>query len=149
MLPCDDMALRAEVTQRDTYEVHPTQYLQYDVEKLLSKLINKELQFAIQVEGIKQDLASWGVEERELFYEIDHDRSHYIDKVNLKQFLMRNAYLPNDNLILAIIRRIDLDCDAQLNPGEFMDAIRPNEDVQVQSRSRSKPRSAIKTTTIH
>lgn len=57
---------------------------------------------------------------------------------------MRNAYLPNDNLILAIIRRIDLDCDAQLNPGEFIDAVRPNEDVPVQSRSRSRPRSAIK-----
>jgi Ca2+-binding EF-hand superfamily protein len=53
MLPCDHNDLRAEVTQREPYEVYPSQFLQYDVEKLLSKLLHKELSFAIQLELVK------------------------------------------------------------------------------------------------
>jgi len=33
--------------------------------------------------------------------------------------------MPNDNLLISIIRRIDLDCDARLNYLEFIDSIRP------------------------
>lgn len=51
----------------------------------------------------------------------------YIDCINLKQFLIKCSYLPNDNLILAIIRRTDLDGDAKLNFREFIDALRPLE----------------------
>jgi len=40
---------------------------------------------------------------------------------------MNYAYLPNDNLLLAVIRRIDLDCDAKLNYNEFVNALRPIE----------------------
>ena len=40
---------------------------------------------------------------------------------------MSNQYLPNDNLLLGIIRRIDLDCDARLNLKEFSEAISPIE----------------------
>ena len=54
---------------------------------------------------------------------------------------MKYSYLPNDNLLLAVIRRIDLDCDAKLNYNEFMDAIRPLEEGMVQKK---RPRSAIK-----
>lgn len=99
----------------------------FDIEKLLSKLIYHELQNALQIEGIKQELAQYGFDSKDLFYQIDLDDRHKIDKVNLKQFLMRCQYLPNDNLILGIIRRIDLDCDARLNPAEFLDAIMPQE----------------------
>ena len=35
--------------------------------------------------------------------------------------------MPNDNLLIAMIRRIDLDCDARLNYLEFIDSIRPQE----------------------
>lgn len=55
---------------------------------------------------------------------------------------MKYSYLPNDNLLLGIIRRIDLDCDAKLNYNEFMDAVRPIEEGLVKKKSRS--RSALK-----
>ena len=35
--------------------------------------------------------------------------------------------MPNDNLLIATIRRIDLDCDARLNYLEFIDSVRPQE----------------------
>jgi hypothetical protein len=49
----------------------------------------------------------------------------YIDADNLKLFLVRCSYIPNDNLVMAIIRRMDLDCDAKLNLLEFIDALSP------------------------
>ena len=56
----------------------------------------------------------------EKFFEsIDNDGVRYIDQINLKRFLIKCKFLPNDNLLLAIIRRMDLDCDARLNFLEF------------------------------
>jgi hypothetical protein len=46
VLPCDQNVLRADASQRQTYEVRDMQYLPFDVEKLLSKLLSKELKFA-------------------------------------------------------------------------------------------------------
>ena len=43
VLPCDQQYLRAQATQRQTYEVGQGQFLPYDVERLLSRLILKEL----------------------------------------------------------------------------------------------------------
>jgi hypothetical protein len=45
--------------------------------------------------------------------------------------------LPNDNLLIAIIRRIDLDADAKLNYREFIDAVRPIENFT--NKKASKP----------
>jgi len=39
--------------------------------------------------------------------------------------------IPNDALLLAIIRRMDLDADAKLNMKEFIDGIRPIENFTV------------------
>lgn len=77
------------------------------------------------------------------FDEIDDRHTNWIDISALKKFLIRCSYLPNDNLLLAIIRRIDLDCDAQLNYLEFVDNFRPLERMMPEikrtlERSRSK-----------
>lgn len=129
LLPCDQNVLRADASQRQTYEVQPQQSLQFDVEKLLSKLIHKELRFAKQQEYLKQQLAQSPEYNLQKFFEaIDNQFTRIIDQVNLKRFLIKCSFLPNDNLLLAIIRRIDLDCDAKLNYLEFCDAIRPLED---------------------
>jgi len=58
---------------------------------------------------------------------IDIYKEHHINTENLKEFLMKNAFMPNDNLIIAIIRRCDVDCDASVNYMEFIDALRPQE----------------------
>ena len=104
------------------------QYLPFDVEKLLSKLLSKELKFAQQIESWKQQLAIHpDYNLARFFEEIDSRGTNYVDCVNLKTFLIRCSYLPNDNLLLAIVRRLDLDGDARLNYREFVDAMRPLE----------------------
>ena len=78
------------------------------------------------------------------FQQIDERGSNWIDISSLKKFLIRCSYLPNDNLLLAIIRRIDLDCDAQLNYLEFVDNFRPLErEMPAAKRSLSKSRNKL------
>lgn len=106
-----------------------SQTLQYDLEKLLAKLIYYELRFARKQEALKQDLVKQPAYNLEKFFkEIDRDKDKVIDRENLKRFLLRFSYIPNDNLVLAIIRRMDLDCDAKLSLTEFIEAVRPVED---------------------
>jgi Ca2+-binding EF-hand superfamily protein len=74
-----------------------------------------------------------------LFNEIDATRTNYIDVSNLKSFLIKCSYLPNDNFLLAIVRRMDLDGDAKLNFREFIDALRPLENyIHLLEKARSK-----------
>ena len=54
----------------------------------------------------------------------------------MKRFLIKCSVLPNDNLILAIIRRMDLDADAKLNLKEFIDAVRPLENFTKASSTK-------------
>ena len=71
-----------------------------------------------------------------LFKGVDDWNYRYIDQINLKRFLIKCSVLPNDNLILAIIRRMDLDADAKLNLKEFIDAIRPLENFTKASSTK-------------
>ena len=54
VLPCDNQMLRAMATQRQTYEIGPDELLPYDVERLLTRLIFKELKLAKDLEIMKQ-----------------------------------------------------------------------------------------------
>jgi len=53
LLPCDQQFLRAACTQRPTYPVAASEYLPFDVERLLAKLIQKELKLAKEAERMK------------------------------------------------------------------------------------------------
>jgi hypothetical protein len=57
--------------------------------------------------------------------------------------------LPNESLLISIIRRIDLDADAKLNFKEFIDAVRPIENFTIKrcvkptvSEIRMRPKSS-------
>lgn len=80
MLPCDQQWLRAAATQRPTYEVDPHQCLPYEVERLLSKLIYKELKLAREEELLKQQLATrYDYSLELLFKAVDDWNYKYID----------------------------------------------------------------------
>lgn len=148
VLPCDQQYLRAQATQRQTYEIGQDQLLPHDVERLLARLLQKELRLAREVELLKQQLASrYDYSLEILFKSVDDWNYKYIDQINLKRFLIKCGVLPNDGLLLAIIRRMDLDADAKLNLREFIDGVRPLENFTakkfVQSTTNSKrPKTA-------
>lgn len=124
----------------------------YDVEKLLARLIYKELKLAREEEMLKQQLASrYDFSLDLLFKTVDDWNYKYIDQTNLKRFLIKCSVLPNDHLLVAVIRRIDLDADAKLNFKEFIDAIRPIENFtikrvykpSVKELCKPRPKSSI------
>ena len=80
-------------------------------------------------ETLKQDLMAQPKYSLQWFFKeiIGPNGKDVIDRSALKKFINRFSYIPNDNLILAIIRRIDLDSDARLAYSEFYEAIRPIE----------------------
>jgi len=92
------------------------EFLPYDIERLLSRLVMKELRLAKDLEALKQSIASrYDYSLDALFKQVDDWNYKYVDQKNLKTFLIKCGVIPNDNLLLAIIRRFDLDADAKLN----------------------------------
>ena len=63
----------------------------------------------------------------------------------MKRFLVRCSYLPNDNILIAIIRRMDLDSDAKLNFMEFKEAMKPVEEQPVIKKSTSANKLSMST----
>lgn len=53
VLPCDQQYLRAQATQRRPYTVASNEFLPYDVERNITKLLEKELKLAGQCETLK------------------------------------------------------------------------------------------------
>jgi Ca2+-binding EF-hand superfamily protein len=74
---------------------------------------------------LKQELAKrYDFNLNGLFKEVDDINLNYIDSTALKRFLIKTGTFPNDSLLIAIIRRFDLDADAKLNLGEFKDGMK-------------------------
>ena len=59
--------------------------------------------------------------------EIDDCNLKYICASSLKRFLVKCQIYPNDELIIALVRRLDIDSDARLLRPEFADGIMPIE----------------------
>jgi hypothetical protein len=51
----------------------------------------------------------------------------YVDKKNLATFLRQGAAKVSSSDCLAIIRRLDLDCDARLTYDEFVHGLKPEQ----------------------
>jgi len=122
---------------------------------MLSRLIQRELNLAKEEEQLKQQLACrYDYSLDMLFKAVDDWNFKYIDQPNLKRFLVKCGVLPNDSLLVAIIRRMDLDADAKLNFKEFIDSVRPIENfigkkvtkpsvTQARMTTPTRPKSAI------
>lgn len=120
LLPCDQPYLRATATQRPTYPITQKEFLPFDVERALAKLIHKELKLAHKQELVKQELSSrYDFDVERLFREIDDWNYKYVDHKNLKRYLNKMGVAASDQNVIAIIRRFDLDADAKLNIKEF------------------------------
>lgn len=92
------------------------------------RLLHKELKLAGQLEMMKQDLAcSYDFNLESLYHEIDDCNFRFIDTCSLKRFIIKAGLRAPDAILIAIIRRMDLDADARLSKREFMDGVQPIE----------------------
>ena len=82
-----------------------------------------------------------------LYGNIDDCNFKFIDTSNLKRFLVKCCIYASDALLIAIIRRMDLDADARLSNKEFMDGVQPIENFTKGSLTEMK-KVAKKTVTM-
>ena len=86
------------------------------VQKSLLNLFNSELELAKRTEILKQKLAlCYDFDAKTLYEAIDDGNVKFIDNSSLKRFFAKTKVYPQDNLLVAIIRRIDLDADSRLS----------------------------------
>ena len=126
ILPCSDVYLRADVTQRPSKRTLRFENLDPMVEKELAILLAKEIDFELRLEQLKQDLEKFKVFSiRRAFKAIDYQHNKIIDEASIRRFLKRVGHQPVKPELTAIMRRFDLDGDAKLSFTEFAEALSP------------------------
>jgi Ca2+-binding EF-hand superfamily protein len=113
------------------------------VERNLSRVIEKEFEFCEQVECLRQELAtSQDYHLERLFAVVDDCLMTWIDTNSLKRFLVKCRMYPNQRILTAAVRRMDLNGNARISFKEFTDFIQPMENFTKESLARMKTASA-------
>jgi hypothetical protein len=129
MLPCDDMYLRSSATQRPNYPVGRYDRLPYSVEKELASLLEKEVHYHTRLERLKHELTTrYDWSNLAAYDKIDSLREGRLNHKNLASFLRLNGYYATEREIIAMIRRMDIDADQQIDFNEWCDAVKPQTD---------------------
>jgi len=77
---------------------------------------------------MKQELAlDYSCVLEDLYHEIDDCNLRWVDTASLRRFITKCAIKTTDALLIAIVRRLDLDADARLSLSEFKDGLMPLE----------------------
>jgi hypothetical protein len=59
--------------------------------------------------------------------EMDDCNLRFVDTSALKRFMGKCRIYPSDDLLIAVVRRLDIDADGRLSKCEFKDGIMPME----------------------
>ena len=99
-----------------------------NVEAAFTQLLLAEITLAGQIESLKQELVKQYDYKSDLMYkELDDCLLGFIDCVAVKRFMTKCGFSVDDAVLIAIIRRLDMNADAKLSKDEFMDAVTPIE----------------------
>jgi len=141
VLPMDNPTLRTVATQRPNYDVAEDQLLAYDVEYSLAKVIDREISFYMHVDHQKANLHNcYDFNNVDGFATIDRDSTGFIDFNNLEEFFKRQGIYPNEDELVALLRRLDRDEDGRLTQKEFALGLEPNDVLlQVSITKQSSP----------
>ena len=121
----------------------PYSRISLDVEFLLARLFEKELNFQRRLELGKKDLAlRHDFSIVSAFSTLDYPSTSLLSRDKLSDFLRRNGKIAFEEDIDAILRRVDVDGDERLSFSEFSDFLRPQEPVFLSSPRRSPTRTS-------
>eukprot|EP00347_Sterkiella_histriomuscorum_P002829 403366641 len=128
LVPCDNNILRCQVTQREPYKVEKFQYLPLHLEQELTNLIYSEIELFRRCEDLRVDLnRRHDFSTYACFRIIDDQNEGDVNPDNIRSFIKNNGYYPNEDEVIAIVRRLDVDADCKVNYAEFCEAIKPQE----------------------
>ena len=127
VLPMDNSELRFSISQRPikrTDEFEPI--IIEEIEKKLAYLLNREILFYVKFDRPKKNLLKTVDDDLfTLFSSLALRNKNEIGFEDLKVFFMKNSYEINDNDIILMLRRIDLNGDGKIDKNEFEDAFFP------------------------
>jgi Ca2+-binding protein (EF-Hand superfamily) len=124
VLSRDNSELRSAAVQRPNYTVGPNETLPYEVEYALSKVIDKEITFYLNLDYQKINLIKrYDFNALDAFGAIDKFSTGRLDYENIRDFFRGQAMDPSDEDVIAILRRFDKDEDGTINFAEFSEAL--------------------------
>lgn len=143
MLPCEDMNLRIETTNRPFMRISRHETLPFDMETALVNVLVQELHVFKELEKMTYDLERRpDYSPLAVFRCVDRDNVGKIGVSNLNHFFRNNGIMLTDREILALIRRLDTTADQTISYEELKDYL----DDQVSFRSQQTMVSMAKGT---
>ena len=126
VLPTCAPDLRSLACQRPNYRIAKDEFLDYDVEYALLRVLEREFSMHSQLEKLRQSLCTrFDFSCQTCFRAIDKRHERYLNYDNLTMFLTKNGMKTEPSDILALIRRIDKKGNGVLTYMEFMEAVMP------------------------
>jgi Ca2+-binding EF-hand superfamily protein len=118
VLPCDDMVLRSNVTQRETcanFDPRMHTRLPLNIEKALTVFFEKEIELHAMIREQKRkisELPSWSPRAAfETLLRYDSTYGDYLSHNNIQEFLKTQGLSGREAEVIAIIRRLDSNAD--------------------------------------
>jgi hypothetical protein len=129
LIPCENEILRCKATQQDPYRVGPDEALSLSLERELTSIIYEgEITGFRRCEEARKDLVKrHDFSTYACFRAVDILNEGEINLDNLRAFMKRAGHYPNEEEIVAAVRRLDLDADSSVSYAEFSEALKPQE----------------------
>ena len=125
LLPCTDNLLRNITLDRPSRFVGRYDSLPYDIERALCDILEKEVDLMRRLDTLRRDLEiRYDYSTLGCYRAIDRYNDGRINTLNLGTFLRNVGHYASETELLAIVRRIDTDGDANLSYSEFCDFVR-------------------------
>lgn len=149
LLPCEDNCLRTITLERHACRVARYENLPLDIERGISGIIEREIELLRRLDNLKRELEiRYDFSPYAAFKTIDRGCEGAITSFNLTQFLRAQGYYPTEREVLAVIRRMDTSCAANVSYSDFSDFLRghgSSDFTAAQNSSPSRPKSADRT----
>lgn len=124
-LPCTDNLLRNVTLDRPSFRVGRFDSLPYDIERALLDILEKEIDLQRRLDILKRELEiRYDYSSLAAYRSVDRYNDGRINTFNLGAFLRNCGHYASETELLAIVRRIDTDGDAQLSYSEFAEFVR-------------------------
>ena len=150
LLPCEDNFLRRLTQERPSFRVPRYEFLPRDIERGLTDILERELDFLRRLDSLKADLdVRYDHSIFAAYKSIDKFNEGAINTYNLSTFLKNNGFYASERELLCIIRRVDTDGDARLSYSEFSDFVKAYEGnsraelMRSHSASRTSPKKHL------
>ena len=144
VLPCEQMALRLETSNRPFFRISRFETLPVNMEVALVNVIQQELRVFKQLERLTYDLERRPDYSPLIVYRtIDRLNEGRIDYVNMDRFFKSNGLYLSEREIGALIRRIDTSGDQTVSYRELEDFLSDQvgfrSDATVMSLAKATP----------